>query len=211
MLDLVRKNAPQHMAKPEFQNDMLDSIDHALKRMTKVQARLSALKGEVMPEFESVAIGDLLRSCLDRLANKIPDLNIDLECPPELSLETDPDFIDQIMENLLINAREVGGGGTVVRIKVVGGSMLRIDVRDNGPGIQAGLLPNALFEPFKSGKVNGSGIGLWQVRKLVEILGGNIRAENGMEGGAVFTIGLPCRDGTGGDTRDGIGIADAGN
>jgi len=193
MLDLARKNAPQHLDNPAFQQDMLQSIDDALKRMAKVQTRLSALKEEMVPHIRPVALHELLRAHRDRFAQKMPNLDIAMECPPDLSIQTDPDFIGQILENLLINAWEAGGGETAVRIKVTANSMIRIDLQDNGPGIQADLLPQALFAPFKSAKPNGSGIGLWQVRQLVESLRGVIKAQNIPEGGARFTLSFPNR------------------
>ena len=194
MLDLARKNAPQHLDNPAFQQDMLQSLDDALKRMAKVQTRLSALKEEMVPHIRPVALHELLRAHRDRFAQKMPNLDIAMECPPDLSIQTDPDIIGQILENLLINAWEVGGGETAVRIKVTANSMIRIDLQDNGPGIQADLLPQALFAPFKSAKPNGSGIGLWQVRQLVESLRGDIQAQNIPEGVARFTLSFPNRN-----------------
>lgn len=196
MLDLVRKNAPQHMDNPEFQKDMLESIDDALKRMGKVQTRLSVLKGEMRPNICAVELNELITACCDRVAKKLPDVDVVITCPLELSFHTDPDFINQILENLLINAREAVGGRTAVRITIAGDGMVRIDLQDSGPGIPADLLPRGLFEPFKTTKPNGSGIGLWQVRQLVERLGGVIHGRNGVEGGAWFTILFPNRLGS---------------
>lgn len=195
MLDLVRSNAHEHLNNPEFQQDMLETIDDALKRMGKVQDRLHALKGEMGPEFRQVDFSELVKSCINKLAKKIPDLEIVLECPPELSVETDPDYISQILENLIINAQEAGGSGTAIRINVVLDANLQIEIQDNGPGIQVDLLPRALFEPFKTAKSNGSGIGLWQVRQLVERLGGDVRAQNVTAGGARFSIQFPFNNG----------------
>jgi signal transduction histidine kinase len=197
MLDLVRKNAPQHMDNPEFQKDMLESMDDALKRMAKVQARLSVFKGKMVPDIRAVELGLRLQSHIEMFARKLPGLDISLKCPQSFTTQTDPDFIFQIMENLLLNAWEAGGDGTVVRIEVAVDSVIRIDLRDNGPGIRADLLPSALFEPFRTGKPSGSGIGLWQVRQLVESLGGDIQARNGAAGGGFFSILLPYQPDTG--------------
>jgi signal transduction histidine kinase len=68
-----------------------------------------------------------------------------------------------------------------------------VAVVDNGPGIPTEMLPDSLFEPFRTGKAGGSGIGLWQVKKMVESLGGGITAANGEDGGARFEIRLPMR------------------
>jgi putative PEP-CTERM system histidine kinase len=196
MLKLVRANASEHMDNPEFQQDMLETIDDALIRMGKVQDRLYALKSEVGPELKQIDLGGLVRSCINKLMKKLPDLVINLQCPPELSVRIDQEFISQILENMVINSREAGGSGTVVRISVKKtDSKFRIEIQDNGPGIQADLLPLALFEPFKTNKSNGSGIGLWQVQQLVEGLGGAIQARNTTEGGAHFILRFPISPG----------------
>jgi C4-dicarboxylate-specific signal transduction histidine kinase len=66
-----------------------------------------------------------------------------------------------------------------------------VKITDNGPGIAAELLPDALFEPFKSCKDGGSGIGLWQVKRMVTSLEATITADNNSDGGARFVIKLP--------------------
>ena len=194
MLDLVRKNARQHINNPAFQQDMLESIDDALKRMAKVQIRLSALNEEMVPDIRPVELCELLRTCRAKFSQKMPELDITLECPPALSIRTEPDFIYQILENLLINAWEAGDGETAVLIKVTADSMIRIDLQDDGRGITADLLPDALFEPFKTTKPRGTGIGLWKVRHLVTNLKGSISAGNAAEGGARFVVRLPLVD-----------------
>jgi signal transduction histidine kinase len=98
------------------------------------------------------------------------------------------------LENLLLNAHEAGADqGTVTLSEGRSGSgMATIAVADNGPGIAEDLLPEAIFEPFKTTKPKGSGIGLWQVKRLTAALGGSIAAVNGASAkGAQFTISLP--------------------
>ena len=73
-----------------------------------------------------------------------------------------------------------------------------VEVADNGPGILAELLPEVLFEPFKTSREGGTGIGLWQVKRMVASLKGSIMAANVESGGARFVLRLPltvdCRE-----------------
>ena len=192
MLNLVKENAPAHIHKPEFQQDLLHLVDDALKRMNKVQTRLKTLQGETKPDIKAVEIKRLLSDCCRNLTRKLRDLQVVLLDCREMIIDTDPVFVEQILENLLINALEAGGPGISVRIGMAVGleHTLDIEITDNGPGIHPDLLPDRLFDPFKTGKEGGSGIGLWQVKKLVENLGGTIEAGNMEGGGAKFVIRL---------------------
>jgi signal transduction histidine kinase len=77
-----------------------------------------------------------------------------------------------------------------------------IDVRDNGSGIAADVLPH-VFDIFAQGSCmrehaqGGLGIGLWLVKKLVELHHGSIEAHSGGPGrGSTFTLRLPVRAGS---------------
>jgi putative PEP-CTERM system histidine kinase len=196
MLSLLRENAPEHIHEPEFQQDMLEVVDDALRRMGRVEERLRSLKDEIVPELEPLDLGSFLASCSRRLQAKLPAVEIVVEAADGLRLESDPELLASILENLLLNAYEAGGEGTAVRIRAredEKADQVVVAVADNGPGIPAELLPEVLFEPFKTGKAGGSGIGLWQVKKMVESLGGSIAAANASDGGARFEIRLPMR------------------
>ncbi len=194
ILRLVEENALAHIHKPEFQKDMLASVADALRRMNKVQARLNTLKGAATLSVEPLEFGQFVRDCCSKLSRKIPGLTIDVQCPINLTVETDPEIITQILENLALNALEAGSDGTRVEVKVsnVGPQTVQLEIVDNGPGIPVDLLPDRLFDPFRTTKPNGSGIGLWQVKRLVESLGGNIVAGDFEQGGAKFVVQLPA-------------------
>ncbi|MBS3759292.1 MAG: sensor histidine kinase, partial [Desulfobacterales bacterium] len=165
------------------------------KRMTKVQARLNTLKGDIEPAIRDFSARRLLQICCDATGKKLSRLKIRIECEQDFTLPTDPDFMAVIVENLFINALEANSGGdTSVSIKIekTDNRQAQIAFTDNGPGIATQLLPDQLFEPFITSKVNGSGIGLWQVRQLVESLNGRISAQNAEEGGARFLLFIPA-------------------
>ncbi len=65
-----------------------------------------------------------------------------------------------------------------------------LEIIDQDSEIVAELLPEALFEPFKSSKDNGSGIDLWQVKRVVTSLGRTLSDDNPLEGGAWFVMRL---------------------
>lgn len=195
MLSLVKTNAPRHIHDPEFQADMLESVDDALSRMTKVQARLNSLKGEIEPVIQAVDACAWLQNCCRTIARKLAGMTIAPDCPRGFIMHTDPDFFAIIVENLLLNAMEAGSTRARVQLRPEGAGPgmgpdcpCRLECVDNGPGILPELLPERLFEPFITARPKGSGIGLWQVRRLVESLDGEITARNAEGGGAHFLI-----------------------
>ena len=195
MLFLVRANAPGNIQNPEFQQDMLEAVDDALARMAKVQERLDMLQAEIAPaSIDDFELQPFLQARCRQIGRHLGNMAIDLNCASGIHLQSDARLLSRILENLLLNAREANGDAPAAQIAVSTDAALRlvsISITDNGPGIEAGLLPNALFEPLKTTKPHGSGIGLWLVKRLVSSLNGTIQAENPTTGGARFTIQLP--------------------
>lgn len=197
MLSLVRTNAPEHIHKPEFQKDMLEVVDDALARMGKVQQRLSMLKAEVDPVWTNVELRDFLDEAYNRIKKKLPGIAITVNCPPGIRLQSDPQMLLCILENLLLNSFEAcekskacePGAGIDVEVDNDKWKV-SIIVSDNGPGIDEALLPEALFEPMKTTREKGNGIGLWQARQLAGRLHGVLSAANRESGGARFILEL---------------------
>ena len=200
MLSLLQENAPKHIHEPEFQQDMLELVDDALKRMGRVEQRLGTLKDEITPVRQNLDLGRFLQDCQRKLEKKLSSMEINIEYNSKIQVYTDPELLFSILENILLNAFEAHGNGTVVQIKITrddDGRHAIMEIIDNGPGIAKKLLPDVLFEPFKTSKNGGSGIGLWQAKRIVAGLGGSISAENSPEGGAMFMIRLPMTVGVG--------------
>ena len=199
MLSLLQENAPEHIHETEFQQDMLDLVDDALRRMKRVEQRLSVLKDEVEPNIQELDLMFFLRECSVKLKKKLSSTEIIIDGPPGISLHTDSEILASILENLLLNSYEARSDGLIVRIRCYrdDAGRIAVEVTDNGPGIVEELLPEVLFEAFKTSKKEGSGIGLWQVKKGVVRLGGTISAKNAPGEGATFTITLPVISGVG--------------
>jgi putative PEP-CTERM system histidine kinase len=190
MLSLLQTNAPDHIHEPEFQQDMLELIDDALKRMGRVEQRLGVLKDEISPEWQDIDLGSFLQACVGLIRKKLPAMTVTVAGADAIQVRSDPSLLGSILENLLLNAYEAKGEGTVVRIKFDGddAGQTVIEIIDNGPGIAKELLPDILFEPFKTRKEGGSGIGLWQVKRVATSLGATISANNHQDGGARFVL-----------------------
>ena len=110
-------------------------------------------------------------------------------------VRADRDQLGQMLTNLVQNAmdavRETARDPRVqVLLEPMGTDRVRIRVRDNGPGVPEAMIPR-LFEPYVTTKAHGTGLGLSIVQRIVVEHGGEIAYEPG-QGGACFTVTLPC-------------------
>lgn len=108
-----------------------------------------------------------------------------------LELMVDPGQLEQALINLLKNAADATSDVAVpeatVTARLTRGGRLRIEVRDNGAGVDEDVIAH-IFTPFFSTKSQGSGIGLAMVRQLVHRNGGTVRYAKSMGSGACFII-----------------------
>jgi two-component system, sporulation sensor kinase D len=97
----------------------------------------------------------------------------------------------QIAFNLVLNAIEATGanGNVDITVKQQVDTIIA-NVRDDGVGISDDI-KSRIFEPFVTGKAQGTGIGLYVVRRNVEELGGTIKCESEPNRGTCFTVSLP--------------------
>ena len=115
---------------------------------------------------------------------------------PGFELNADPQQLQQVMLNLVINAIEsqpTGGQIGIHLCETQAPDRLReveIQVTDRGTGIPTEILER-IFDPFFSTKEAGTGIGLAICQRIIEDHSGTIVPQNRSQGGAVFTIRLP--------------------
>lgn len=106
--------------------------------------------------------------------------------------------LKQILINLIMNAlqaMEADGGRLLVETRPDGPSRVSLVITDTGPGIEAAALAR-IFDPYFTTKKpgEGTGLGLFVTRTLVENLGGHIAVRSTVGEGTVFTISLPVDD-----------------
>lgn len=111
----------------------------------------------------------------------------------------DADLLAQVLYNLLDNAARYAQTRVSVSLSS-SETMLRLTVQDDGPGVPAERADD-IFEPFVQASrpegpgYNGTGLGLTICRRIAEVSGGKIWAENGLEGGARFHFEVPRWEG----------------
>ena len=114
----------------------------------------------------------------------------------EVSITGNLTALQGALLNLIHNASQVTPKGELVAVDAsVSGNRLNIAVTDKGPGVPEGL-KNKIFEPFFTTKNNGTGLGLAVVKSVVNAHNGTLSVFNTPEGGACFSVTLPCKAST---------------
>ena len=118
--------------------------------------------------------------------------------PDTISVKADPKALDQILVNLIDNGVKYtrADGHVWVEAREVGDDAVRIEVRDDGPGI-SDKHRERVFErfyradPSRSREAGGTGLGLSIVKHLVESMGGEVGVEPNAPRGSIFWLRLP--------------------
>jgi signal transduction histidine kinase len=166
------------------------------------QSMLGLARGQSV--FENVLVQRLVDETLLVMARDPSKDGIALrvQVQPDLKVHGDPVQLEQVLLNLLINARHAmlgrGGSLTVKASRGVDAKEVRLQVIDTGPGIPEKLQVK-IFEPFfttkgtaKRGEAKGTGLGLAICKEIVEHHHGRIELESQVGRGTTFTILLPA-------------------
>ena len=161
-------------------------------------ARVSA--GKIELKKDEIDVGKMVRDVAATFEVRFQDSLITLQTTTERNLRVEGDRarLDQVLGNILTNAIKYTPRGGRVRLDARrSGNNAVVTIADNGIGIEPKLLPE-IFEPFMQieGSLaradGGMGIGLSLVKTLVELHGGDVKAESpGLGQGATFEIRVP--------------------
>jgi nitrogen fixation/metabolism regulation signal transduction histidine kinase len=146
------------------------------------------------PNFRYFKVTEIFKRSERLLKPKMDELGI--QCihkvfPPDLMITADPDLVDQVVINLILNAMDAvkGKGDGQINILATVNSYNRIviDFKDNGSGIKPDIL-DKIFMPFFTSKKHGSGIGLSLSRQIMSLHKGSISVKSKPDEGTVITL-----------------------
>ncbi|MRR55642.1 MAG: PEP-CTERM system histidine kinase PrsK [Deltaproteobacteria bacterium] len=182
-LALMVDNAREHMDNPEFQEDMLQSLESTVTRMKALIARLKKIGEKHSLRREPTD----LRELSERVMNQVGNGLVTVAGTPVVA-DVDREEIEKVLLNLLLNALESSVAKKGVSVEVGCDSTPWIRVIDQGCGMSEEFLRTRLFKPFSTTKEKGLGIGLYQCRQIVEAHGGRIEVQSEAGKGSVFTV-----------------------
>jgi signal transduction histidine kinase len=178
----------------------IERSQHAVHRVQQLVdglltfARSGAHPGPSSGCSMDAVLTNVVAGCTEPAEEKGIELVVDVQQRARVSCA--PGVVTSIGENLVLNAIKYMGTQPTRRIVVrttAAGDVARLEVEDSGPGVPPDIR-TTLFEPFVRGPhehVNGTGLGLATVKRLVESHGGKVGVESRMGAGSLFWVELP--------------------
>ncbi len=184
----------------ELDDDDVESVQSALSTIEKRSQGLlnfveiyRNLTRIPKPNFRYFKVRQIFENAEQLLMPKIEQLNIDCSykiMPDELMITADPDLVDQVIINLMLNAIDAVKDNEKPIIRMVASEVnnkIKIEIRDNGYGIKPDIM-DKIFMPFFTSKTHGSGIGLSLSRQIMHLHKGNISVRSKPDEGTIFTL-----------------------
>lgn len=191
-LSLLLSNAARHKHKPEFQDDMLETIESSVARMNRMLVKLRD-----KPELSSNGSVEMNAILAEVMASKQayslkPGL---ISEAPRLSVKADREKLIRVLGHLVQNAIEATPYTGRVDVKLSQDAQWAvIEVTDTGVGMDEAFIRERLFRPFVSTKGTGMGIGAYECKQYIQELGGDIAVASKPGAGTQFTVRLPVSE-----------------
>jgi putative PEP-CTERM system histidine kinase len=192
-LSLLLKNAERHSHKPEFQKDMLMTVEHSVERMRQMMLQLR--EGATPP---GAPVGVDLAEIIERIAadKAGQGRKVEVQISSRLMTRGHGERMERVIGHVVQNALDASEGldavRSLVRIKLERQSgRAVIVVSDLGHGMSAEFVRERLFKPFQTTKAAGMGIGAYESFQYVQELGGNVTVDSEENLGTSVTMTLP--------------------
>ncbi|HMK65835.1 MAG TPA: response regulator [Thermodesulfobacteriota bacterium] len=173
----------------------LDAIFVGSRRITEIARTLKGYARKEGAQKTRCSLIDPIKATMGLLHHRLKSgVSVDLQIPPDLQVDCQPQELSQVFVNLLNNAMDAMAEekGKVIIKAELSGTEIIIQVEDNGPGIPQEIERN-LFEPFFTTKdpSRGTGLGLFIIRNIIDEHQGKIVLIRNDATGATFQIRLP--------------------
>jgi putative PEP-CTERM system histidine kinase len=188
-LSLMVANAEKHRDNPEFQRDMLETVDLSVQKMRLMLQKLGRSANAERPV--ALPIDEVIRRVVENKRGFEPQPVLRIQAPG-LTVVADRERLERVLGHLVQNAIEATGRDGSVTIEVrQEGAGVRVNIRDTGTGMSEEFIRERLFKPFESTKAAGMGIGAFESREYIHELGGQLDVVSTPGQGTTFNVILP--------------------
>jgi len=192
-LSLMMKNAKRLHANPEFQQDMLMTVENSLERMRQLMVQLREGTTPAGTAF-GVDLGGVVRR-IESVA-KHRGRHLEIRTSGSVVARGHEERLERVIGHLVQNALDATdpSGSVWVHLDKLGGQA-SIEVGDTGHGMTPEFIRDRLFRPFHSTKPNGMGIGAYESFQYVQELGGKISVTSEPDKGTRVKLLVPLFEG----------------
>lgn len=188
-LSLMMKNAKRLHANPEFQQDMLDTVDNSLEKMRQLMAQLREGTTPAGTAF-GVDLAAVVRRVEAHTIGR--GRRLELRRVQPATARGHEERIERVIGHLVVNALDATDAQGQVWLELdTQGDRARIVVGDTGHGMSDEFIRDRLFKPFQSTKTNGMGIGAYESSQYIHELGGKITVVSELQQGTQVTLLIP--------------------
>jgi putative PEP-CTERM system histidine kinase len=187
---LVVENAVKHRHNPAFIDDAIVTIEHSVKRMTRLMEQLRTARVAEAPR--RVELAEICSEAVERCRNREPVPQLGSVERPVESLASRERLV-HALEHVLRNAQDATPAKGSITVNLRRESQRAVlEVVDTGAGMDAEFIRNRLFRPFDTTKGDrGMGIGAYEVREFVRKCQGDVQVISTPGEGTRFVISLP--------------------
>jgi signal transduction histidine kinase len=197
-LSLTVSNMERHFDNEQFRADALKGLTNATDKLKALVARLSrpvnTLSGEHKRPTETDLVPILKRVIAMTAEPARAKHTIQIKLPNKLYALADARRVEEVIENLILNALEAMGDNRGILTIEAGpdpSGAPSFSVSDTGPGMSPAFIEKRLFRPFATTKKNGIGLGLYTCREVIRASGGSIEVQSVEGAGTTFRVVLP--------------------
>ena len=197
-LSLTVGNMERHFDNPQFRADALKGLTSATNKLKALVARLSRPMTSLSGEHKRPTNVDLV-PIIQRVVAMTAEPqrskhSIVTRLPPSLYALTDAARVEEVLENLVLNALEAmtdkSGTLTIEAGQTTSGAPM-FSVSDTGRGMSRQFVETRLFRPFATTKKTGIGLGLYTCREVIKASGGSMEVDSVEGAGTTFRVVLP--------------------
>ena len=209
LLTILLGNLSLLQADDRLPTSMVEPLEEAEKAVLRARGladQLLTFASGAAPKTRAHSVADLIRESVS-FVFRGAKTRCELKLPEDLRpAEIDPQQIHQVLNNLLINARQAMPDGGLVELtaenmrigvgqsKLRPGSYVKVIIRDHGPGIDPAVQAK-IFDPYFTTKKDGTGLGLSTSSSIIKRHRGVIEVDSTPGEGATFTLLLPAARG----------------
>jgi putative PEP-CTERM system histidine kinase len=188
-LSLMVKNAERHRDNPEFQQDMLMTVEHAVERMKQLMMQLREGTTPVDAP-QGVDLADVVRRIQRNKSGQQPVPELQLE--EGVAAKGHQDRLERVIGHIVQNALDATQRNGRVWIKLTReNGQAVVEIGDTGHGMTPEFVRDRLFKPFQTTKQTGMGIGAYESFQYVQELGGRIGVDSAPNVGTRVRLLLP--------------------